>query len=49
MCHWLEKDGHRYQEQAQNARRLGRPRAAYDIAELIWDLATSREKEQMTL
>jgi 1,2-diacylglycerol 3-beta-galactosyltransferase len=49
ICHWLEKDGHRYQEQAQNARRLGRPRAAYDIAELIWDLATSREKEQMTL
>jgi 1,2-diacylglycerol 3-beta-galactosyltransferase len=49
MCHWLEKDGRRYQEQAQNARRLGRPRAAYDIAELIWSLATPREKEQMTL
>src|SRR5512138_508320 len=33
MCHWLEKDRLHYQEQANNARQLGRPRAAYDAAE----------------
>jgi 1,2-diacylglycerol 3-beta-galactosyltransferase len=49
MAHWLEKDRRHYQEQAQNAHRLGRPRAAYDIAELSWALAHSREQEQMTL
>jgi len=49
MCHWLEKDKHYYKQQAENARQLGRPRAAFDTAELIWTLATSREKEPMTL
>jgi len=36
MCHWLEKDGLLYRRQAEQARLLGRPRAAYDAAELIW-------------
>jgi 1,2-diacylglycerol 3-beta-galactosyltransferase len=36
MAHWLERDRNFYQQQAQNARRLGRPRAAFDIAEQIW-------------
>jgi UDP-N-acetylglucosamine:LPS N-acetylglucosamine transferase len=49
MAHWLAKDRRHYQQQAQNARTLGRPRAAYDIAELAWDLASSHEQEQMTL
>jgi 1,2-diacylglycerol 3-beta-galactosyltransferase len=49
MAHWLEKDRLHYQQQAENARRLGRPRAAFDIAELSWALASSREQEQMTL
>jgi 1,2-diacylglycerol 3-beta-galactosyltransferase len=49
MAHWLEKDRRHYQEQAQNAHRLGRPRAAFDIAERVWALATSRDPEQMTL
>jgi 1,2-diacylglycerol 3-beta-galactosyltransferase len=39
MCHWLEKGQELYQWRAQNARRLGRPRAAYDVAELIWAAA----------
>lgn len=39
MCHWLEKDCQRYREQAQNARRLGRPYAAYEAADLIWAAA----------
>lgn len=47
--HWLEKDGFRYEQQAQNARRLGRPRAAFDIAELVWALPSSREQEPMAL
>jgi 1,2-diacylglycerol 3-beta-galactosyltransferase len=42
MCHWLAKDQKRYQQQAQNARRLGHPRAAFDTAERIWELAASR-------
>jgi UDP-N-acetylglucosamine:LPS N-acetylglucosamine transferase len=49
MAHWLEKDKLHYRQQAQNARRLGRPRAAFDIAELSWTIATSGEKEQMAL
>ena len=49
MAHWLEKDHLHYQEQAENARQLGRPRAAYDAAELIWALASSREQKQITL
>jgi UDP-N-acetylglucosamine:LPS N-acetylglucosamine transferase len=44
MAHWLEKDRVLYEQQAQNARRLGRPRAAFDIAELSWTLATSPTK-----
>ena len=36
MCHWLDKGGELYEVLSKNARRLGRPRAAYDIAELVW-------------
>jgi 1,2-diacylglycerol 3-beta-galactosyltransferase len=36
MCHWLEKGQELYNKRVQNARRLGFPRAAYDIAELVW-------------
>ena len=49
MCHWLENDRVYYDQQALNALRLGRPRAAFDTAELVWSLATSQEKEQITL
>jgi 1,2-diacylglycerol 3-beta-galactosyltransferase len=49
MAHWLEKDRLHYQEQAQNARQLGRPRAAYETAELTWMLASSPEQDQITL
>jgi UDP-N-acetylglucosamine:LPS N-acetylglucosamine transferase len=41
MCHWLEKDRSLYRQQAENARRLGFPRAAYDVAELAWEAASS--------
>ncbi len=36
MCHWLEKGEELYKSRGQNSRRLGRPRAAHDVAELVW-------------
>jgi hypothetical protein len=41
MCHWLEKDRRLYHQQAQNARKLGHPQAAYDVADLAWAAASS--------
>jgi 1,2-diacylglycerol 3-beta-galactosyltransferase len=41
VSHWLENDRRLYHQQAQNARRLGHPRAAYDVADLAWAAATS--------
>jgi 1,2-diacylglycerol 3-beta-galactosyltransferase len=34
--HWLENDGALLEERTQNARRIGRPQAADEIAEKIW-------------
>jgi len=39
VYHWLERDGALLAERAQNARRLGRPRAAYEVAERAWAAA----------
>ena len=39
MCHWLENGGELYKKRRRNAHRLGRPRAAYDVAELAWAAA----------
>ena len=36
MCHWLTKERELYQVRRQNARRLGRPQAASDVANLVW-------------
>ncbi len=36
MCHWLENGRRYYYQQAQNSCLLGRPRAAFDVAECIW-------------
>jgi 1,2-diacylglycerol 3-beta-galactosyltransferase len=41
VCHWLEMDRSLYRQQAENARRLGYPRAAYDVADLVWAEASS--------
>jgi 1,2-diacylglycerol 3-beta-galactosyltransferase len=43
MCHWLEREGELYKARSQNARSLGRPRAAYDVAELIWTAANNTD------
>jgi 1,2-diacylglycerol 3-beta-galactosyltransferase len=39
MCHWLENDGTLLKIRAKSARKLGRPRAAYNIAEAAWEAA----------
>jgi 1,2-diacylglycerol 3-beta-galactosyltransferase len=36
LCHWLQGGGKLLRERAACARALGRPRAAYDAAELVW-------------
>jgi UDP-N-acetylglucosamine:LPS N-acetylglucosamine transferase len=36
LYHWLDREGTLLAERARNARRLGRPRAAYEIAERVW-------------
>jgi 1,2-diacylglycerol 3-beta-galactosyltransferase len=41
MAHWLKDDRRLFELRAANARRLGKPRAAYDAADLIWGLAVS--------
>jgi 1,2-diacylglycerol 3-beta-galactosyltransferase len=43
VCHWLEKDKSLYHQQAENARRIGYPQAAYNVADLIW-AASSRKQ-----
>ena len=42
MAHWLADDRRLYKERAANARRLGRPDAAFVAAELIWNLAQGK-------
>jgi len=39
MAHWLADDRRVYRQRAANAARLGRPQAAYDAADLIWQAA----------
>jgi len=41
VSHWLENDWCCYHQQAQNARQLGHPRAAYTVADLTWSAASS--------
>ena len=39
VTQWLAEDGRLLQEHAQNAVRLGRPLAAYNVASLAWEAA----------
>ena len=41
MCHWLTQGGRALAQRAENARRLGKPRAAYNVAERAWAAAQS--------
>lgn len=42
MCYWLDRDGELLIHWVQNARRLGRLRAAYEVADLVWAAAADR-------
>jgi 1,2-diacylglycerol 3-beta-galactosyltransferase len=49
LYHWLDRDGAQLAKRAENARRLGCPRAAYAVAERVWAAAgrgpvTKRER-----
>lgn len=46
LCHWLLDDGLLYRQRVANAQRLGRADAAYQAADLIWELAQREEVEQ---
>jgi 1,2-diacylglycerol 3-beta-galactosyltransferase len=46
LYHWCVEDGALMEQHAAHARRLGRPRAAYDVAERAW--ATAELGEQPT-
>ncbi|MCX8025905.1 MAG: hypothetical protein N3A60_11955, partial [Thermanaerothrix sp.] len=39
LAHLLLNDRALLHQRAENAKRLGRPRAAYDVAELVWEAA----------
>lgn len=39
VCHWLEHEGALLAERAGRARQLGRPQAAYRVADLAWEAA----------
>jgi len=39
VCHWLDNEGDLYKIRSQNARRLGQPQAAENIARLAWATA----------
>lgn len=39
VFHWLERGGAELARRAENARRLGSPRAAFRVADLAWDAA----------
>jgi 1,2-diacylglycerol 3-beta-galactosyltransferase len=43
LCHWLGNGGKLLAERAARARGMGRPNAAFDIADRALDLALSRE------
>jgi 1,2-diacylglycerol 3-beta-galactosyltransferase len=43
LFHWLDQGGKLLAQRAENARRLGRPRAAFDIAELVWAAIKSED------
>jgi UDP-N-acetylglucosamine:LPS N-acetylglucosamine transferase len=41
LAHWMREDGRGLKAAAENARLIGRPNAAMEAAELIWDAASN--------
>lgn len=47
LYHWLDRDGMLLAERARNASRLGRPQAAFEIADLAWTVAGQRPHKRV--
>jgi 1,2-diacylglycerol 3-beta-galactosyltransferase len=46
ISHWLADGGDMLARRGRNARSLGYPRAAYDVAELAWEAAVRGPQER---
>ncbi|HVN55852.1 MAG TPA: glycosyltransferase [Anaerolineaceae bacterium] len=46
LYHWLQFGGELLARRAQNARQLGRPHAAYAVAEIVWSTAKPERAER---
>lgn len=46
LCHWLERGGELLRRRAEHARAMGRPHAAYEVADLAWQSAVPRPEEK---
>jgi UDP-N-acetylglucosamine:LPS N-acetylglucosamine transferase len=46
LYHWLDRQGALLSELTQNAVRLGRPRAAYEIGERVWAMVEQRAESR---
>ncbi|NPV77756.1 MAG: nicotinamide-nucleotide amidohydrolase family protein [Anaerolineae bacterium] len=46
VAHWMADNMRLLKAQAENARKLGKPLAAYDAAELVWEAAQSGPVDQ---
>lgn len=40
LAHWMREDGRGLRAAAENARRVGRPNAAMEVAEIVWQAAS---------
>lgn len=49
LCHWLEDGGKLHKKRAENARTLGRPAAAYSVAEVIKEIVTKARMPRLGL
>jgi len=45
LYHWLERGGDLLGRRAEKARALGRPHAAYEVADLAWQAVPRRKKK----
>lgn len=48
LAHWLADDRRMFRERQANARRLGKPEAAFAAADLIWELAGQKTAPRTT-
>lgn len=46
LFHWLQHDHNLLRERARHARKLGHPKAAYEIAGMIWKVIHERSKPE---